>query len=229
MVSTHISRGYAKELRILRERLLLMAGRVESMIPASVRSVVEQNQDLARKIIQQDHAVNRDEMDVDELCLLLLARRQPLGSDLRFITRSLKMVTDLERIGDLAVNIAERALSLHGTLPAITYKVLPELAEKTQFMLRNAIDSFVSEDVDLANEVLSQDDAVDALYFSFNQAVLQQMREGKVPIETGLHVTSVAKFLERIADHSTNIAEQVIFLVKGRDVRHKESTEPASF
>ncbi len=221
MGKRHISRGYEEELRILRERLLLMAGRVESMIADSVRLVVEQDTDLAREIIERDKAVNRDEMETDELCLVLLARRQPLGSDLRFITRSLKMVTDLERIGDLAVNISKRSLSLVGPLPPAAYQDLPELAELTQQMVRDAIVAFVAEDASLAHLILERDDKVDSLYLKFHRHILSQMVEGDVAIETGIHVTSVAKFLERVADHATNIAEQVIFLIKGRDVRHE--------
>ena len=211
---------YEQELRQLRERLLLMAGRVEGMIGDAVRALIEQDQDLARATILVDRQVNRDEMETDELCYQILARHQPRGADLRFVTLALKMVTDLERIGDLAVNICERALILTHALPVRSLETIPEMSRIVQVMIHDAIDAFVDRNDVRAHAVVDEDDAVDDLYRRFNRELMGQMVRGEVEIETGFHAQSVAKFLERMADHGTNIAEEVIFMVKGKDIRH---------
>lgn len=215
-----IDRMFASELRELRDRILLMAGRIEEMITHSVRAVGERDAELARRTIQLDRQVNADELACDELCLQVLAKRHPVASDLRFVTRALKMVTDLERIGDLAVNISERAIDL-AVEPAL--RPLPELArmaELAQSMVRDAIDAFVSSDVTKARAVLQRDDLVDELYHQTFRDLLAHMAREPAALERGIHVQSVAKFIERIADHATNIAEQVVFMVEGKEIRH---------
>lgn len=216
----HTDREYEAELARVRDNLLRMTGRVEQMIADSVRALLEGDVTLARRTIDDDHKVNRLEVDTDDLCLLILAKRQPLGSDLRFITLAMKMVTDLERIGDLAVNIAERAVALSGERPAAFATVLSQLAELDQAQLREAIEAFVTRDTARAEKVCSQDSEIDKLYWQLAQEAQKDMAHDPASVERGIHVQAAAKFLERIGDHVTNLAELVIFLVRGKDIRH---------
>ena len=220
MTRAHTDREYDNQLRQVRDKLLLMAGHVEAMIEGSVRALVERDVALARRTIDNDHKVNQIEVETDELCLVILAKRQPMASDLRFITLALKMVTDLERIGDLAVNICERALELAGKPPLRSYDDLVRMAELVQIMVRDAIDAFVHADDHKAQRVIDSDAEIDEVYHEIFSDILQRMSSDPTLIERGIHVQSVAKWLERMADHSTNIAEQVVFMVKGKDIRH---------
>jgi len=219
MRKTHTDRIYESELSQLRERILLMAGKVEKMIAQSVRALVEYDIELAKETIEADNQVNHDEIVSDELCLIILARRQPMALDLRFITLALKMVTDLERIGDLAVNIAERVTDLGSKLPPNLYIDIKRMASIVQSMIRDAIDAFVAGDVEKAQEVVDRDDEVDELYVRVFRELLSMMID-EANVEHGIHIQSVAKVLERMADHCTNLAEQVIFMVRGKDIRH---------
>jgi phosphate transport system protein len=219
MPRAHTDREYDNQLRQVRDKLLLMAGHVEAMIANSVQALVERDVNLARRTIANDHKVNQAEIEIDELCLLILAKRQPMASDLRFITLALKMVTDLERIGDLAVNICERAIELAAE-PALPYDDIVRTAELVQSMVRDAIDAFVRADDKKAEVVIARDAQVDELYHQIFRDILQMMRADSSAIQRGIHMQSVAKWLERIADHSTNLAEHVIFMVQGRDIRH---------
>lgn len=197
-----------------------MASRVEEMISTSVRAVTERDPELARKTISIDRQVNADEVSTDEMCLLILAKRQPVAGDLRFVTLALKMVTDLERIGDLAVSISERAIQL-ATEPNIKpYDDIPKMAVVVQAMVRGAIDAFVSRDADKAKAVIARDDEVDELYHKVFRELLAVMTKDASLVERGIHVQSVAKYLERMGDHSTNLAEQVVFMVEAIDIRH---------
>lgn len=220
MTTRHTDREFEAELDAIREKLLLMAGRVEEMIHAAVQALVTRDADAARRTVLLDRAVNRAEREVDEMCLLVLAKRHPLASDLRFVTQTLKMVTDLERIGDLAVNVCERAIDLAGQ-PSIAFATdLERMAGLVQSMVKDAIDAYVTRNVAKARAVIGRDDEVDELYHAVFREVLQLMLADEAAIEPGIHVQSVAKFLERMADHATNVAEQVIFMVQGTDVRH---------
>ena len=216
----HTDREYENELGRVRDNLLRMSGRVEQMIAEAVRAVLDGDVLLARRVIEEDHKVNRLELDTDDLCLLLLARRQPLGSDLRFITTAMKMVTDLERIGDLCVNIAERCLALAGQRPDAFAAALGQMAEADQAQLREAIESLVTRDPVRAQQIFARDDAVDRTYSEVVREVQRSIQGDMAFLERGVHVLAVAKFLERIGDHVTNLAELVIFLVHGKDVRH---------
>lgn len=220
MPKAHTDREFENELRVLRERLLAMAGWVEQMIAQSTRALVERDDDLAKSTIELDRNVNRTELETDELCMVILARRQPMASDLRFITLALKMVTDLERIGDLAVNICERAIDLNKQAQLKPYRDIPRMADTVQSMVHDAIEAFVRGDSETAYDVIDRDDLVDDLYADVFRDLLNIMTSDPSAVERGIHVQSVAKFLERMADHSTNLAEQVIFMVKGKDVRH---------
>jgi len=216
----HTHREFEAELGQVRDNLLRMSGQVEQMIASSVRAVLEGDIDLARTTIEDDHKVNRLELDTDELCMVILARRQPLGSDLRFITTATKMLTDLERIGDLGVNIAERALAMAGERPAAFATTLARMSELDQTQLREAVDSFVARDPDRAQKVYDRDDEVDKYYGEVVREVQRTIQGDMEFLERGVHVLAVAKFLERIGDHVTNLAELVIFLVRGKDIRH---------
>ena len=216
----HTNTEYATELRDLRENLLRMAGLVEQMIADSTRALAEDNLELAQATIDLDHKVNRIEVDTDELCLLILAKRQPVASDLRFITLAMKMVTDLERIGDLGVNISERALALNGPpLAAVTDRVL-RMSDLTQKMVHDSIDAFISRDVPKAEQVFEIDEEVDELYRLLSIELQKAMYNDSEYVERGIHLKAVAKFLERIGDHAQNLAELAVFLVKGKDIRH---------
>jgi phosphate transport system protein len=204
----------------VRRNLIVMAGRVEEMIAHAVKALVERDVDLALRTIGQDPKVNRCEVETDELCMQILARRQPLASDLRFITLALKMVTDLERIGDLAVNISRRAIDMASEPPLKPWRDVPRMAEIVQSMVRDAIDAFVRGDAVQAQAVIDRDAQVDEIYTHVIREILGIMTVDGASVERGIHVLAVAKFLERMADHATNLAEQVVFLVQGKDVRH---------
>jgi phosphate transport system protein len=220
MKKSHTDREYENQLRQLREGLLLMAGRVEQMIADSSKALIERDPELARRTIESDHKVNRAEVEIDELCLVILAKRQPMASDLRFITLALKMVTDLERIGDLAVNICERAIDL-SVLPQLKpWEDVPKMADLGQWMVRESIDAFVAGDAERASKVIARDKEMDQLYTRVFRDILALMMKDSSTVERGIHVQSVAKWIERMGDHATNLAEQVIFMVKGKDIRH---------
>ncbi len=210
------------EVQELRRQLLRMAGRVEEMIGNSVRAIVLHDLDLALRTISSDDAVNRDELAADALCLRLLS--QPEGArdavELRFVTRALKMVTDLERIADLAVNICERAPLLleRGWLGEAD--TIEAMAGHVQTMVRDAMDAFVAADVALAVAVIERDEEVDALYHALSRRLIAAMATDAQRVEAGIHLQAVAKFLERIGDHATNLGEQVIFMARGDEVRH---------
>lgn len=225
-MKTHTDRAYEEELGKLREELLLMGAKVESMVAASVRAFTERDYDLARRTIECDHEVNRLEVETDGFCLSILARRQPVASDLRFLTSSLKLVTDLERIGDLAVNICERTIDLAVDPPQRSYPNLARMAETVQNMVHDALDAFVAADPAKAQWVIEQDRVVDSLYSQLFHEVLMLMMDDRSVIHRGMGVQAIAKHLERIGDHATNLAEQVVFMAKGRDIRHQASLEP---
>jgi phosphate transport system protein len=221
MPKSHTDREYEAELRQVRDNLLRMAGVVEQMIADAGRALTEGDVDLARQTIHTDGNVNSLEVETDELCLLILAKRQPLASDLRMITLAMKMVTDLERIGDLAVNISERAVALgKAPQPHVATKIA-RMSEAVQTMIRTAIDAFIARDVSAARSVFARDQVVDDLYRELTEGVQSTMHDDRDYVEQGIHLNAVAKFLERIGDHATNLAELVIFQVEGKDVRHK--------
>ncbi|HJX63008.1 MAG TPA: phosphate signaling complex protein PhoU [Polyangia bacterium] len=219
----HTDQEFEQELRHLREQLLLMGSHVEGIISASLRALVERDSDLAQRTIEADRVVDRLEIEIDGLCLQILARRQPVASDLRFVTMVLKAVTDLERMGDLGVNIAERVLELNNETPLKPYVDLPRMADETQMMLREALDAFVAKDADRARRVIARDQIIDDLYAQIFRELLTYMMEESKNVYRATRLQSIAKYLERIADHATNLAELVVFMVKGSDIRHPDS------
>ncbi len=220
MEREHISAIFDQELNDLRSRILAMGGKVEAMINGSVASLVNRDSKLAQQIIAMDHEVNTLEVAVDEKCLELLALRQPAARDLRFITLALKIVTDLERIGDQCANIAKRALELNDEPPLKPYIDIPRMAHWTEVMLKEALDAFVRGDDQLAIKVCKDDSFVDELNMQIQRELLTFMIEDQATISRALKLNYISKYPERIADHATNIAEMVIFMVKGKDIRH---------
>ena len=213
-------RHFTVELEELNQKLLEMGGLVESAISRSVRSLVDQDRELAEHVIRDEPRINRMEMEIDGMVTRLLALRQPVARDLRFLTSALKINTDLERIGDLAQHVAERSLSLmHHPLvkPMID---IPKMASLVQSMLLKCLDAFVNGDDVLARSVLLADDEVDALRDAVYTELQETMQRDPGVVPAAIDLIFVARNLERIGDHATNIAEDVVFLVKGIDVRH---------
>lgn len=216
----HTDKKYEESLKKLREDILYMGGLVEDQIQKAVNSLVNRDSKLAEVIIERDHEVNRLDVDVDELCIRLLALHQPAAKDLRFITTALKITTDLERIGDMAVNICERALELNNEAQLKPYIDIPRMAQTAQRMIRESLDAFVREDTELALKVCKDDQEVDDLNSQIFRETISFMVEDPKTINRAMKITFVSKYLERIADHATNIAEMVIFMVKGKSIRH---------
>ncbi len=220
MPLAHTDRTYEAELKELREKLLSMGGKVEIAISRCVRSVTERDSELAQKVKEGEREINRLEVEIDEACRRLLALRQPAASDLRFITTALKIVTDLERMGDLAVNIAERSIALMREPLVKALIDVPHMANLVESMVRKALDAFVKRDTALARSVLVSDDAVDGLRDAIYGELINFMQKDPTTVRQAIALLFVARDLERIADHATNIAEDVLFVVEGVDVRH---------
>ncbi len=220
MKIAHTDSEYERELTRLRNELLSMAGRVEKMIRESVQALVERDDALARATIDSDREVDLQEVEIDKLCLRILARRQPVASDLRVLMTAIRMVTDLERMGDLAVNVCERALELNREPPLKQYIDIPRMAELAQGMVRETLDAFVAGDAEAAQRVIARDEEVDALYAQVFRELLTFMMEDTGTVFRATRLQSIAKYLERLGDHATNLGEMVVFLVKGEDIRH---------
>jgi phosphate transport system protein len=220
MEREHFSKQFDAELNEIREKLLEMGGKVELMIGNAMQSLVERDSELAQKTIAFDHEINHLEMVIDEKCLEVLARRQPAARDLRFITLALKIVTDLERIGDQCANIAKRVIELNREPNLKPYIDLPRMALAASNMVRDALDAFVRGDDALAIKVCQDDQVVDDLNEQIQRELLTFMMADPGTIARGIKVNYISKCLERIADHATNVAEMVIFMVKGKDIRH---------
>jgi len=216
----HIDRHYDEELQELRHLILEMGGFVEKQIADAMQALVERDTDFAHLIIERDKTVNRMDVQIDDICLRLLALHQPAARDLRLITTALKITTDLERAGDMAENIAERAIELSREPQLKPFIDLPRMAAIAQGMLRQALDAFVREDAEMALVVCHQDDAVDSLTDQVLRELLTFMMEDPHTISRALRLVFVSKYIERLADHATNIAEMVIFMVKGKSIRH---------
>jgi phosphate transport system protein len=220
-MASHTSREFDQELRTLRERLATMGERAAQQIAAAMRALENKDDDLAREVIKADVQIDRDENEVDELALQILATRQPVASDLRFLTMSLKFVVDLERIGDLAVGIAKRALELN-RLPALEPRVdLPQLATLVQKNLHAALDSFVKRDADRATAVIQADSEIDKLNASLFAELIAHVATDPATVTRVLPLTSVCRYLERVGDHVKNLAEEVVYMVKATDVKHR--------
>ena len=214
---THLQR----ELEELKKNLLVLGAKVENTLRQAKVSIEDRNAGLAQQIIDNDFAIDQMEVEIEEECLKLLALYQPVAVDLRFIVTALKINNDLERIGDLTVNIAERSKFLAEHKPVDVPFDFDAMARKTQAMLKQSLDALVNMDCELAHQVCAADSQVDAI----NREMYGQVKEGIVKhpewIEALIHLLSVSRHVERIADHATNIAEDVIYMVEGQIVRHK--------
>ena len=210
-----------KELEQLKEHLIKMSMYVETAIKDAVQSLVERNDELATKVIGKDHFINNLDVEIDEECIRILALTQPMAKDLRFITTAMKITTDLERIADNAVNIAERALELNKEPILKPYIDIPRMSRIAQRMVRDTINAYINSDKDLAKEVIMKDDEMDDLNEMIWQELMELMNSDPSTISRAVKITYISKYLERIADHATNIAEDVIYMIEGKIIRHR--------
>lgn len=225
MPTAHTDATYERELARLRQSVLLMGARAEELVGRGLRAFATRDDHLARAAIELDRPIDQLEIAIDELALAILARRQPVAGDLRFIAAVLKIVTDLERVGDLAVNTCERVIELarepdRGPMPDPVRSDLLALGDAVVGMLHDALDAFVRGDVDLARDVLARDPGVDRRFSAIFEALVAKMMVDPADVARATRLQSLARYLERIADHATNVAEMVVFMVKGKDVRH---------
>jgi phosphate transport system protein len=216
----HTNKQFDHQLRGLKDKLLLMGYHAERMISDAIRALVERRPSLAEEVIDADDTLDQLEKEIDNLCYEVLALEQPVARDLRFIATALKIVRDIERIGDIGVNIAERAAELLREPELKRMIDLPIMAEASQRILKESLDAFVNSDAELAEKVIRDDKFIDACYEQMFRELLTYMMEDTSNISRALKLLFIAKHLERVGDHSVNIAEMVIFLVRGQDIRH---------
>jgi phosphate transport system protein len=225
---THTSKDFEHELRNLRERLAVMGGRCEQQIRRAMQALSDRDSELARDVIAADRDIDRDETEIDEIAFQILATRQPVASDLRLITISLKFVTDLERIGDLAAGIAKRALELNPMPPLEPQGDLDRLASLVQKNLRAALDAFSAKDADHATEVIEADSEIDKLNATLFAELIAFVATDAANVTRVIPLTSVCRYLERIGDHVKNLAEDTVYMVRAQDVRHRPLPRPAN-
>ena len=215
-----MQRHFHEELELVKEKTLKQGSLVETMVEQAVSSLVDRNSRLAEEVIASDQKVDALDVEIEEDCLRLLALHQPAAKDLRFITTAMKITTDLERMADQAVNICQRAIELNDEPQLKPYIDIPIMSQLSQKMMRDALDAFVRRDADLAREVIPADNKVDALKNQIFRELLTFMMEDPRTIPRAIRLILVSRHLERIADHATNIAEMVVFLVEGKSIRH---------
>lgn len=215
-----MDRQFDAELRALNEKLLHMARLAEESVALAVRSLRERDEALAQDVLKREGSVNLLDVEIDELCLRLLALRQPVASDLRFITSAMQIATELERVGDLAVNIAEVSLDLLHHPPLKPLIDIPRMAALAQGMVKDSLNAFVNRDEKLARAVCERDDQVDSLNDQVFRELLTYMMSDPTTIDRAVDLILIGRHLERIADHATNIGEAVIYLVLGKTIKH---------
>ena len=220
-----VVRHFLEELEALQARLLEMGGLAEERVRAAVQGLMSRDVVLIDKVLYGDEPINELHIEVDKRCFRLLALYQPMATDLRAIVAAVKINTDLERVGDLAVNIAEAAKRYAAHPPVKRLIDIPRMTDLAQAMLRDALDSFVRRDTALAQRVLNEDDVLDSLKTQIFRELLTYMLQDPTTVEPSLDLILISRHLERIGDHATNIAEDVIFMVSARDVRHQAPTE----
>jgi phosphate transport system protein len=208
------------ELQHLKGKLLKMGSLVEDAIKISIQALLDRDNTLAQRIIENDHLINTLDVEIDEESIRLIALRQPKAGDLRFITTAMKITTDIERMGDLAVDIAERAIELNDEPMLKPYIDIPRMAEIARGMVRDSLDALVRGDAKLAMDVIKRDDEVDQLNLQVFNELLFFMIQDPHTVSRATRITYISKYLERIADHATNIAEMVIYFVEGKIIRH---------
>ena len=215
-----MARKLEHDLSDLKDRVLRMGSLVEDAIRKSIKALVERDRDLALAVIDGDSVVNTHDVEIEEECIRLLAIWQPTGSNLRFITTAIKIITDLERMGDLAVDICERTIELLEEPQLKPYIDIPRMADAAQTMLKDSLDAFVDKDANLAMKVCEADDFVDNLNHQIFNELLVYMLQDPKNIARAVRLTYITKYLERVGDHATNIAEMVVYMVKGKVIRH---------
>jgi phosphate transport system protein len=208
------------ELSNLKVQILKMGSLVEEAIDRSIKALVERDDDLARRVIENDARINALDVAIDEECIRLLALRQPTAGDLRFITTAMKITTDLERIGDYAVDICERALELNTEPQLKPYIDIPRMAEIAEGMVHDALRAFLERNTPLAYEVIRRDDEVDQLTVQIFNELLFYMIKDSSTISRAVKISYISKYLERVADHATNLAEMVVYMNEGKMIRH---------
>ncbi|MEQ1627192.1 MAG: phosphate signaling complex protein PhoU [Nitrospira sp.] len=221
-----MQRHIDQELGDLKDRLLQMGSLVEEQIERAITAMIERDAVLAGQVIERDTLVNRYDVEIDETCIRLLALQAPAAKDLRFVTTAMKISTELERMSDLAENICERVIELNEEPQLKPYIDLPRMAAWTMKMVREALDAFVQQDAALARKVCADDDFVDNLTHQLFRELVSFMIENPATITRAIRLTFIGKYIERIADHATNVSELVIYMVEGKIVRHM--TPPAA-
>jgi len=216
----HVRKYFDKELKDIREHLLIMGGKVELMLNNAMKSQTERDTELAERTIAFDHEINYLEIAIDQKCIQVIATRQPKGRDLRFLTLIMKIVTDLERIGDHCADIAKKVMELNVEPPLKAYIDLPRMGHWSAVMIKEALNAFVSDDEELALKVCNDDQYIHDLNEQIQRVLLTYMMEDNEIIPSAIKINYISRCLERIADHATNIAEMVIFIIKGKDIRH---------
>ena len=218
---------FIREVDTLKAQISELSGRVEALLDKAVHAVMERDTKEAAAVLDEDHQIDQAEVDLEEECLKILALHQPVAHDLRFIVAVMKINNDLERVGDLAVNIAERAIFLADQpLPATDFD-FPHMADRATAMLRDSLDALLKQDLKLAEKVRAADDEVDQLNRDMYEQIKNSIRRDVSQVDALIHLLSISRHLERVADHATNIAEDVIYMLKGQIVRHQhEKYEP---
>jgi phosphate transport system protein len=221
-------RHFDEELSDLKTKLLRMAGQTEDQIDRALTALVTRDSALARQVIERDHLVNALDVEIDEESIRLLALHQPAARDLRLVTTAMKIATELERISDLAENVSERVIELNEEPQLKPYIDIPTMGNLARMMVKQSIDAFVKDDALLARKVLTDDDFVDDLMEQVFRELLSFMLEDARTISRAIRLSFIAKYLERMADHATNIAELVVYLVEGKIIRHTTPPPPSS-
>jgi phosphate transport system protein len=219
----HTSRIYDQKLRLLKDKLLLMSYHAECMLGDSIRAVVERSPGVADEVILRDDTLDALELDIDELCNEILALQHPVARDLRFVATAFKIVRDIERVGDIAVNIARRAVELVEEPELKPLVAIPIMAEKAQRIFKSSLDAFVNSDDRLAEQVIEDDDILDGLHEQIFRELLTYMMENPLNVSRCLKLIFIGRHLERVGDHATNIAEMVLFMIRAKDVRRNAS------
>jgi phosphate transport system protein len=225
----HTSQEFEMELESVRQRIFDMGRHVDQVLESAGKAMLEHDSELGNRIIAGDQETDSMELEIDHLCLQILARRQPVAGDLRLLTSALKLVVDLERIGDLGVSIAGRVVELGSEPPLTPYEDLMRMLTTAREMLTEALGALQSQDVAAANRVIDKDEVVDAYYTQIFNDVLGRMRESPENIFRATRVQAISKYIERIGDHVTNVAERVIFILTGDDIRHATRMRRSDF
>ncbi len=220
-------RHFDEELADLKTKLLRMAAQTEDQIDQALTALVTRDSALAREVIERDHQINALDVEIDEESIRLLALHQPAARDLRLVTTAMKIATELERISDLSENVSERVIELNEEPQLKPYIDIPMMGNMARMMVKHSIDAFVKDDAQLARKVLADDDYVDDLMEQLFRELLSYMLEDTRTISRAIRLSFIAKYLERMADHATNIAELVVYLVEGKIIRHTTPPGPS--